>query len=107
MIDALLSGLVILIIGFIVLSGLLAMVDAAILSVSRAEIEEMVMQKSYGARTLGIVHHQITRAVVVIVILTNIVNVLGPILVGQTAIRLFGSDIIGLITGVLTAGTIL
>lgn len=83
------------------------MVDAAILSVSRVEIEEMIMQKRSGAKYLQLLHARITRAVVIIVIATNTVNVLGPILVGQKAVTLFGSHVIGVITAVLTFCTIL
>ncbi len=92
--------------GFVVLSGILALIDAAILSVSRAEIEEMILQKKPGAIFLRRVHRRITRAVVVIVILTNTVNILGPILVGQRAIALFGDSVIGVITAILTFCTI-
>lgn len=93
--------------GFILLSGLLAMIDAAVLSVSRGEIEEMVLQKKWGAVALKTLHKRLTRAVVVVVILTNTVNVLGPILVGQKAIALFGSTAIGWITGLLAFCTII
>lgn len=99
--------LLLLIGGFVLLSGVLAMVDAAILSVSRVEIEEMIMQKRSGAKCLQLLHARITRAVVIIVIATNTVNVLGPILVGQKAVTLFGSHVIGVITAVLTFCTIL
>lgn len=92
---------------FVVLSGVLAMVDAAVLSVSHVEIEEMVMKRQWGSHALRAIHKHITRAVVVIVIATNIVNVLGPILVGQRAIDLFGNEIIGVITGVLAFLTII
>lgn len=100
-------GLTVYILVFIILSGFLAMIDAAILSVSPAEVEEMVLQKKKGARTLRRLKSDVTRAVVVIVILTNTVNVLGPILVGQYAIEQFGNAIIGVITAVLTFGTII
>lgn len=99
--------LVALAVGFVVLSGVLALVDAAILSVSHAEIEEMVLHKRWGSIPLRAVHRRLTRAVVVIVILTNTVNVLGPILVGQRAVALFGSEIIGVITAILTFCTII
>ena len=92
--------------GFVVLSGLMAMIDAAILSVSRAEVEAMVQENLTGSHALRRVSHRITQAVVIIVILTNTINILGPILVGQKAIELFGSQIIGLITGILTFLTI-
>lgn len=83
------------------------MVDAAILSVSRAEVEAMVQKGKHGSHALQILSQRITRAVIIIVIITNLINVLGPILVGQKAIELFGSSIIGVITAVLTFGTII
>jgi len=82
------------------------MIDAAILSVTRAEVEAMVEKHLYGAKDLSALQVRITRAVVVIVVLTNIVNVLGPIVVGYFAVQLYGSAIIGIITAVLTFGTI-
>ncbi|MBT3292639.1 DUF21 domain-containing protein [Candidatus Peregrinibacteria bacterium] len=99
--------LILLTILFITISGILAMVDAAMLSVSHIEIEEMIMHKKKGSAALKALHKDITRAVVVIVIMTNTVNVLGPILVGQKAIQLYGSAVIGIITAVLAFGTII
>lgn len=99
--------LLIYIVMFLALSGLLALIDAAVLSVSMAETEEMVIQGKAGAAALKIVKKKITQAVVVIVIVTNTINVLGPILVGQKATSLYDSSVIGIITGVLTFGTIL
>lgn len=93
--------------GFLVLSGLLALVDAAVLSVSQAETEELVEEGRRGARWLKQAKDQITRSVVVIVMVTNTVNVLGPILVGQKAVEIYDSTVIGIITAVLTFGTIL
>ena len=99
--------LLLLVLVFIVLSGFLAMVDAALLSVSRAEVEEMVMKNQWGSIALKKIDRKLTRAVVVIVIFTNCVNVLGPILIGQKAVELYGSTVIGVITAVLTFATIL
>ncbi|MCK5016728.1 MAG: DUF21 domain-containing protein, partial [Candidatus Peribacteraceae bacterium] len=96
-----------LIVVFILLSGILAMVDAAVLSISRVEIEEMLLKRQSGAYALKKIHYSIPRAVVIIVIFTNLINILGPILVGQKAIEIFGSTIIGVITAVLTIGTII
>jgi putative hemolysin len=92
---------------FIALSGLLAMVDAAVLSVSRAEVEELVQQGKWGAVPLRALKHRMARAVVIVVIVTNTINVLGPILVGQKAVEVYGSTVIGVITAVLTLGTII
>ena len=94
------------IIVFVALSGVLAMVDAALLSVSRVEIEEMIMHKRWGARSLKAIKRRITRAIVIVVIVTNTINVLGPILVGQKAIDIYGKGVIGVITVLLVLGTI-
>lgn len=99
--------LLIYIVAFLFLSGLLALVDAAVLSVTRAEAEELVVQQKPGASALKLVKQKITQAVVVIVIVTNTINVLGPILVGQKATSLYDSSVIGIITAVLTFGTII
>jgi len=92
---------------FLFLSGLLACVDAAVLSVTRAETEELVVQKKFGALWIRMAKQRITQAVVVIVVVTNTINVLGPILVGQKAIATYGNAAIGAITAVLTIGTII
>jgi CBS domain containing-hemolysin-like protein len=92
---------------FIVLSGLMAMVDAAVLSVSRGEVEEMVQHKAWGAVALRAIVQRITRAVVVIVLFTNTINILGPILAGKKAIELYGNTAIGIVTAILTFGTII
>ena len=99
--------LLVLIVSFIFLSGLLAMIDAAVLSVTHAEVEEMVQKGKRGSRALQTLSRHITRSLVIIVIITNLINVLGPILVGQKAIELYSSSIIGVITAVLTFGTII
>ena len=91
---------------FIALSGLMALVDAALLSVSRAEVEEMVADRQWGASALWSLKNRITRAVVVIVLFTNTINILGPILAGNLAIAIYGNTALGVITAVLTFGTI-
>ncbi|EAQ81853.1 hemolysin family protein [Blastopirellula marina] len=99
--------LILYIVGFILLSGVAALVDAAILSVSRSEVEEMVMKKLPGAIPLQAVKNRVTRAVVVVVILTNTINVLGPVLAGSKAVELYGDTVIGIVTAILTFGTII
>ena len=91
---------------FIVLSGLVAMVDAAVLSVSRAETEEAVARDLWGALPLRRIKVHLTQSLVVIVIVTNTINILGPILVGQTAVSIYGAAAIGWVTVALTLGTI-
>ncbi len=97
--------LAVLVIAFLALSGLAAAVDAAVLSVSRPEVEVLVEQRKSGARRLRSVKQQLTQSVVVIVIVTNTINVLGPILVSREAQTLYGVEGIAAITVVLALGT--
>ncbi|HTN73881.1 MAG TPA: DUF21 domain-containing protein, partial [Pirellulaceae bacterium] len=99
--------LIISIIIFIILSGLMALIDAAVLSVTHAEVEELVQHKAWGSSALHAVKQRVTRAVVVIVILTNTINILGPIIVGNQAAALYGNTGIGVVTAVLALLTIL
>ncbi len=91
---------------FIALSGIMAAVDAAVLSVSRPEISEMIVQRKWGAMRLDTLKGNLTRAVVVIVVLTNTINVIGPIVVSQKAVALYGTQAIALTVIVLALGTI-
>lgn len=90
---------------FVALSGLMAMIEAAVLSVSRGEVEELVIRRAFGAGALKAITHRITPALVVIVIFTNTINVLGPILTGRKAIQVYGDAAIVVITILLTVGT--
>lgn len=101
------TELILLTFGFIAASGFFAMIDAAILNVSPAEVEVMLVKKKWGSKELKRLMSCITRAIIVIVMFTNVTNILGPILVGRKAEALFGSDIIGVVTAILTFATIL
>ncbi len=98
--------LVLYVLAFFALSGLMSGIEAAVLSVSPGEVEELQLRGVWGADALRAVTQELTQALVVIVILTNTVNILGPILAGHKAIQLFGNVAIGTITAVLTLGTI-
>ncbi|MCA9022133.1 MAG: DUF21 domain-containing protein, partial [Planctomycetaceae bacterium] len=91
---------------FIALSGLMAAVDAAVLSVSHPEIDELIQHGKHGARRLRKVKQELTHSLAVIVILTNLINVLGPILVSQQAFRIYGTKALIPITMILMFGTI-
>lgn len=91
---------------FIALSGLMAAVEAAVLNVSHGEVEELRLQGAWGAEALGKITARITQPLVVLVIFTNTINVLGPVLAGHKAIQLYGDAAIGVITVILTLGTI-
>lgn len=92
---------------FLSLSGLMAAIDAAVLSVSHPEIEEMLLERRWGASRLKAIRQHLPRVVVVIVILTNTINVLGPVLVSQQAVETLGPRSLGIIMGILTIGSII
>jgi CBS domain containing-hemolysin-like protein len=66
-----------------------------------------VQHKAWGSTALHFVKNHVTKAVVVIVILTNSINILGPILIGNRAADIGGSTAIGVVTAILTLLTIL
>ena len=98
--------LAILAIVFLGLSGLMAAVDAAVLSVTRPEIEELVQKRKWGSIRLRQVKQQLAFSLVVIVVLTNVINVAGPILVSRYAFQLFAGRGVIIVTVVLMLGTI-
>lgn len=99
--------LVLIVLGFVAASGFFAMIDAAILNVTPAEVEVLLTNKRWGAKELKSLLRHTTRAIIVIVIFTNITNILGPILAGRKAVELYGSEAIGYMTALLTFATII
>lgn len=101
------ATLAVIVLVFIVLSGIMAAVDAAILSVTRPEVHELLLHGERGANALRLVKEDLTRGVIVIVIATNAVNVLGPIVASQFALHELGPRSLPMLTAVLTVGSIL
>ncbi len=99
--------LILYVLAFIVLSGLMAAIEAAVLSVSYGEVEELRLRGEWGADALKAITARITQPLIVMVIFTNTINVLGPVLAGNKAVELYGHVAIGVITAVLTLGTII
>ncbi len=91
---------------FLLLSGMMAAIEAAVLSVTPGEVEELRLAGAIGSRAARTLTDRLARLLAVIVILTNTINILGPILAGSVAIALFGDVAIGYLTAVLTVGTI-
>lgn len=100
------SVLIVLTLAFVGLSGAMALIEAAVISVSRAEVEEMAASGVWGSRALRAIATRLTPALVLIVIVTNTINILGPILVGRRALSLWGDAAIAPVTLVLAAATI-
>lgn len=91
---------------FIALSGLMSLVEASLLSISHSEVDELRIRDVWGGRALKSIFAEMTKVLGVVVIVTNFINVLGPILVSQNAISHYGDSAVYLVTAVLTIGTI-
>ena len=90
----------------LVLSGFFSGSEAALVSLSDAEVHALVDKKKIGSGVLGRVHKNLNRSVITIVVWNNIVNIVGSIIVGQIALRLYGDAILAVITTALTFGII-
>ncbi len=91
---------------FIGLSGLMAAIEAAVLNISAAEVEELRLHGAWGSAALKKITGRLTQPLVVLVVFTNTINVLGPMLAGRKAFQLYGDVGIGAIAIILTLGTI-
>ncbi len=94
--------LIVLIVGVLLISGVCSMTEAAILSLSLIRIRILYEKKQKGARDLLFIKKNIHSAVATIVILNNAVNIIGAVFVGQMAAKIFGNQILGLFSAVLT-----
>lgn len=95
-----------LIAGILAFSAFFSGAEAALISVSEAEVEAMAQHGGFAARMLSKTKKQMNRCVIGIVIMNNIVNIVGSILVGQMVIRLYGDAMLGVATTALTFGIV-
>ena len=95
-------NLIVLVIGILLTSGLCSMTEAAILSLPLVKARILFDQKKKGAKDLLIIKENIHLAIATIVVLNNSINIIGSIFVGQWASRLFGNELLGVSSAVLT-----
>ena len=100
------AELAIVILLILLLSGFFSGSEAALVSLSDAEVHSLVEKKRMGSQMLSRVHRQLNRSVITIVVWNNIVNIVGSIVVGQIALRLYGDAVLAVITTGLTFGII-
>jgi CBS domain containing-hemolysin-like protein len=91
----------------IVGSALCSGSEAALFSVSEIKIRQLAEAGQLRARTLLHIKERMSRPISTIVILNNIFNIVGSILVGAIAARELGSQWVGVFSGVLTLGVII
>jgi magnesium and cobalt exporter, CNNM family len=86
----------------IVLSFLSSSMEAALFTVSFVQIEQMIDKGKSGALRLKANKDKIQDSIIAIVILNNLSNISGSILVGSIASTLFNDVWLGVYSGVLT-----
>jgi CBS domain containing-hemolysin-like protein len=99
--------LALLICAIIIFSGIFSGTEAAILSVTPSEVEMMIQKKKRFSRALEMVTKKTNRSVTTVLILNNIVNIAGSILVGRQTVIIFGSPALGIMTTAFTFGIII
>lgn len=86
----------------VVFSGFFSGVEAAILSMSQSRVLLLEKQKAKNSKELSYIKENLGKALIVIVVGNNIVNILGSMYVGIVATNLFGNIVFGIVSGVLT-----
>lgn len=83
-------------------SGLFSGMEAALFSVPQSRVLMLAEQKKKGSQALLKIKENLSRAVIVIVIANNIINIVGSIFVGVLGARVLGNNLLGLVSAVLT-----
>ncbi len=89
---------------FIVLlsSALCSGTEAALLSVPLVKARQLAQSHKQAGKALLTIRENIGRPIATIVILNNIANIVGSIVVGSIATKMLGSQWLGVVTGTLT-----
>ncbi len=88
-------------------SAVCSMMEAALFSVSLNKAKVLEEQKVKGSARLVKIKESMHRPITVIVIFTNIFNILGSMMVGLVAVEVLGSAWLGLVSAVFTFSIIL
>ena len=85
-------------------SAICSCIEAAVLSVSLVKVKQLVSEKtaSSSVKTLLKIKENINSPLTTIVILNNIANIGGSMIVGETAISMFGNKWMGIFSAILT-----
>ena len=86
----------------LIFSGICSLVEAALFSVSLIKVKQLAEAKGPAALALLRVRENMRDPIAAVVILTNISNIVGSILVGGIAAKVLGNQWIGVFSGCLT-----
>jgi len=98
--------LLIVIAAILVASGFFSGIEAALVSLTEADVETIKSHKHIGAPFLWKVSAKLSRSVITIVIFNNVVNIVGSIAVGRIVMNVYGDAILAVVTTALTFGII-
>ena len=99
-----LLGLIVLLV--LVVSALCSGTEAALFSVSPIKARQAEQAGLYGGKTLGRLLEDLTKPIAAIVIVNNLANIVGSIVIGKLAADAFGSQWLGAFSAALTLAII-
>lgn len=94
--------LTVLCIAILLLSFIASSIEAALFSVSLVEIEQMIERRKSGALLLRTNKEDIQESIIAVVIMNNLANIAGSIIVGAIAIDVFSDFWVGVFSAALT-----
>ena len=83
-------------------SAICACAETALFSVPRIRVKQLAQSKKASAIALQAIRHKMNRPIATIVILNNVFNIVGSIMIGSLAANLLGDAWLGLFSAVLT-----
>jgi CBS domain containing-hemolysin-like protein len=83
-------------------SAVLSCAEAALFTISLSKTRIFIADKRRGAQALSYLKDNIQEPIVVLVVLTNVFNIVGSIVVGALAAKIFSNALIGVISAALT-----
>lgn len=83
-------------------SGICSCAETALFSVSRVRVKQLAHSKKPAAIVLQSIRSKMNRPIATIVILNNIFNIVGSIVIGSLAAEVLGDAWLGLFSSILT-----
>ena len=83
-------------------SAICACAETALFSVSRVRVKQLAQSKKPAAVVLQSIRSKMNRPIATIVILNNIFNIVGSIVIGSLAAKVLGDTWLGLFSSILT-----
>ncbi|MBP6884594.1 MAG: HlyC/CorC family transporter [Candidatus Pacebacteria bacterium] len=96
------SQLILIIILVVLADALCSCLEASFFTVSLAQARLFAQQGKRGAQALLKIKERIQHTIITLVILSNAVTIVGSIFVGYVATQIYGSEVIGIISAILT-----